>query len=262
MNHERAGSVQQREGLRVADELSKPPPEQRDQKPQGMPPHEPTALASSPAAQQPSSLKPLKAGAPPLASAGHGMAAAGSDAQTAGARQAASTPAATAASAPQPVATGCAPAAAAALTQAGAAGTAQLQQQQPPGGVSTPSAAPQAATSAPSPPTAQRQAGAAGPAAAATVTGAGTEAEAAALMPPPPPSPAQQAVADLDALIQRLAALDPDGWFRHPVRESDAPHYYKIIRRPMCFEVGAWGRRVEAAARSRAPRWLLAFRFR
>ncbi|KAI7842908.1 hypothetical protein COHA_003419 [Chlorella ohadii] len=41
---------------------------------------------------------------------------------------------------------------------------------------------------------------------------------------------------DLDALLQRLAALDPDGWFRHPVRESDAPNYYKIIRRPMCFE--------------------------
>lgn len=243
MNHDRAGSVQQRHGL--AGELSgERPPAQRDQQPQdaqGMPPHEPTALAPSPAAHQ-ASLKTLKAGAPShgaLAGPGDGMAAAGSGAQAAEARQAAAG-GAVAAGAPdagppsstQPAATGSTPAAVAGLTQAGAAAAAQQQQS---GGVATPAAAPQAATPAASPPTAQRQAGAAGPAAAA----AAAEAEAAALMPPPPPSPAQQAVADLDALIQRLAALDPDGWFRHPVRESDAPNYYKIIRRPMCFEVGA-----------------------
>lgn len=229
----------------MAGELSAPGPSQRDQQPAGapgMPPHEPTALAAAPSPQA-ISLKPLKAGAPApgaLAGGAGGMAAAGSDAQAADARQAAAAGAVaagapgTSAPAPQPLVAGSTPAAG---TTAGTTAMAQQQkqQQQQAGGVATPAAAPQAATPAASPPTAQRQAGAAGPAAAA----AAAEAAAAALMPPPPPSPVQQALTDLDALLQRLAALDPDGWFRHPVRESDAPNYYKIIRRPMCFEVGA-----------------------
>jgi hypothetical protein len=52
-------------------------------------------------------------------------------------------------------------------------------------------------------------------------------------------SPGVQAAADLEAILARMMKLDVEGWFRHPVKESIAPNYYKIIKRPMCFEVGA-----------------------
>lgn len=110
-------------------------------------------------------------------------------------------------------------------------------------------------TAAHAPPTAvQSQAGAAPPTAqqqqqqqqrqqqtAGVATPAAHVAAAAtpAASPPQPLSPGERAQAELEAILARVAQLDPDGWFKHPVREADAPNYYKIIRRPMCFEVRA-----------------------
>lgn len=91
--------------------------------------------------------------------------------------------------------------------------------------VVTPAAQPTAATPLASPP-------------------AGT---AAATQPPQPAQPppaadaAQQAAADLETILGRIMNLDLEGWFRHPVRDCDAPNYSKIIRRPMCFEVSTRG---------------------
>lgn len=101
--------------------------------------------------------------------------------------------------------------------------------------VPTPAVQATAATPTASPPAPAAAAGA--PASAAQQAAAA----AAALA-----NPGQQAVADLEAILGRIMNLDAEGWFRHPVRHSDAPNYYKIIKRPMCFEVGA------------QPRWLLA----
>lgn len=68
----------------------------------------------------------------------------------------------------------------------------------------------------------------------------GAAAPASASPPgPAPASPGERAQEDLEAILARVSQLDPDGWFRHPVREADAPNYYRIIRRPMCFEVRA-----------------------
>lgn len=55
----------------------------------------------------------------------------------------------------------------------------------------------------------------------------------------PPPSPGAAAAAELEAILGRLMQIDKEGWFRHPVSELVAPKYYKIIKQPMCFEVGA-----------------------
>lgn len=60
----------------------------------------------------------------------------------------------------------------------------------------------------------------------------------------PPPSPGAAAAAELEAILARLMQIDKEGWFRHPVSELVAPKYYKIIKQPMCFEVGAAQMRV------------------
>jgi hypothetical protein len=48
-------------------------------------------------------------------------------------------------------------------------------------------------------------------------------------------------VAALEAILARIRGLDTEGWFWAPVRDVDAPNYSKIIKQPMCFQVGAAG---------------------
>ncbi|KAL6781297.1 hypothetical protein ACKKBG_A10575 [Auxenochlorella protothecoides x Auxenochlorella symbiontica] len=59
----------------------------------------------------------------------------------------------------------------------------------------------------------------------------------------PPAAPAAPALgtptsgeAELLALLQRLAALDSEGWFQAPVSDIQAPGYSSIIRHPMCIQ--------------------------
>lgn len=81
----------------------------------------------------------------------------------------------------------------------------------------------------------QQQAKVSPAAAAAGASPAGSPAGGAA---PLQPGPGAAAAADLEALLVRVIQLDAEGWFRHPVQQQHAPNYYKIIKRPMCFEVG------------------------
>eukprot|EP00873_Tetraselmis_striata_P020916 jgi/Tetstr1/441180/TSEL_029438.t1 len=40
----------------------------------------------------------------------------------------------------------------------------------------------------------------------------------------------------LEALLNKVAALDPNGFFEAPVSELVAPGYFNVIKRPMCFQ--------------------------
>lgn len=91
-----------------------------------------------------------------------------------------------------------------------------------------------------------------GPASAAD---GGTHPVAAPPAAVPPPSPGAAAAAELEAILGRLMQIDKEGWFRHPVSELVAPKYYKIIKQPMCFEVGAADAGCSArSTRGRPPR--------
>lgn len=105
-----------------------------------------------------------------------------------------------------------------------------------------PAAAPRRPAQQPEPRPSQNTAALASPATqpvAATLAAcpaAGARPAAAAAASAGPPSPGQAAAADLEGILTRIAQLDTEGWFRRPVREVDAPNYYKIIKQPMCFE--------------------------
>lgn len=67
---------------------------------------------------------------------------------------------------------------------------------------------------------------------------AGQDSRAEGLRPGGTLTAAQQAaIADLEGILARISALDPEGWFQHPVTEADAPNYHSIIKHPMCFQV-------------------------
>ena len=40
----------------------------------------------------------------------------------------------------------------------------------------------------------------------------------------------------LITLLVNISRMDTDGFFEEPVREEDAPGYYDVIKRPMCFQ--------------------------
>jgi hypothetical protein len=41
----------------------------------------------------------------------------------------------------------------------------------------------------------------------------------------------------LEALLSKVAALDPNGFFEPPVSEAVAPGYFTVIKKPMCFKL-------------------------
>lgn len=45
-----------------------------------------------------------------------------------------------------------------------------------------------------------------------------------------------QGTAELLSLVDRLAALDSEGWFQVPVTDAQAPGYSSIIKHPMCLQ--------------------------
>lgn len=47
---------------------------------------------------------------------------------------------------------------------------------------------------------------------------------------------ASQATTELLSLLDRLAALDGEGWFQAPVTDAQAPGYSTIIKHPMCLQ--------------------------
>jgi len=37
--------------------------------------------------------------------------------------------------------------------------------------------------------------------------------------------------------VNKVSALDSEGWFQRPVSEKDAPNYHSVIKTPMCFDM-------------------------
>ncbi len=70
----------------------------------------------------------------------------------------------------------------------------------------------------------------------------------------------EQAIVTLEGILERLSQLDAEGWFQQPVKESDAPNYFSIVKHPMCFQVStcpgwAKGWAFCAPARESQPPW-------
>ena len=64
-------------------------------------------------------------------------------------------------------------------------------------------------------------------------------AAAPALAPAPAPGSAPTGFDPVDVLVgllDNISRMDGDDFFEAPVREEDAPGYYDVIKRPMCFQ--------------------------